>query len=401
MARRLPDWIASYLRFTRHHEAAEQFHLWTALSVLAAAVNRNCWMDGGYYRTFPNIYVLFIGPSGVGKSSSSGIGIDMLKSIPNLHVHIFKDFITPAGLIEFMQQSLVSVDINGKIVHKTPVMVYASELGTLLNSRSGIRELTLLLTELFNKQGDHEDTTRGKGKVIIRRPNLTFHGCTFPEWLDEELSAISLRSGFFGRMFIVSSHQKRKLAPNISLDSKDLALQKDLMHDLELIGSLYGTMRWDDETQEAWDEWYAKLPKDFSEEADEAVEVKGFTARKGQFVQRLAMLSALSKRNNLIITMDDFDFALKQVDLREKESRKLSPRPSHVVLSEKIFAVLDRMRKRSGVNEFTIRDVAMRSHRFADSGTLEEILRHLCNIGAIEIKGKKVKIVDIITPSKK
>ncbi len=400
MARRLSNWLDSYLHYTRYDESPESFHRWTALVMLSAAVNRNCWMERGYYRTFPNLYVLFVGPSGIGKSSSSGIGIELLKSTP-LQVHIFKDFITPAALIEFMQHSTVSVEIGGKLIHKTPVTIYASELGTLLNPRSGLKELVLLLTELFNKQGDHEDRTGKRGKVIIRRPNLTFLGCCIPEWLDEELISVGLRSGFFGRMLVIPGHSRRHSNANIRLSILDEALQKDLIADLEAIGSLYGEMQWTPEAQLEWDKWYGDLPIDLST-IEDTFEVKGFASRKAQFVQRLAMLSCVSKKDplatatkphRLLVDIEDLNYGQKLVRQCEENTRNLKVKPIHVQVVEKLKLCILKLQKKKG-DVIAIRDITMLVYRTIEKRALDDGIVQLCDIGFCELIGRKIKILN-------
>lgn len=391
MTRKLTNWLESYLHFTRFEGSPENFHRWTALVVLSAAVNRNCWMEGGYYRTFPNLYVLFLGPSGVGKSSSSGIGIELLKAT-SAQVHIFKDFITPAALITFMQHATVRVEIGDKLEYKTPVLIYASELGTLINPRSGVRELTFLLTEFFNKPGDHEDRTDKRGLVTIKKPNLTCLLCCFPEWVDEEFTAISLRSGFFGRMMVVTEFIRRGPNPTSSLSKTDQELREHLIADLEVINSLYGEMQWDSETQVAWDKWYSDLPRDLTD-SDGGIEVRGFTSRKAQFVQRLAMLNSIAQRDSLLVTMKDFNFGLNLVAQCEHNTRNLRVKPIHLQVVEKLKRCILKLQEKKG-DVVAIRDISMRVFKTVTKKELEDGLEQLISIGFCELIGRKLKVLD-------
>ncbi len=359
--------------------------------MLSAAVNRNCWMDRGYNRLFPNLYILFIGPSGVGKSSSSGMGMEMLREA-ELKTNIFKDFITPAALIEFMQSATVSLEIAGKLIHKTPVMIYASELGNLINPRSGVRELTLLLTELFNKQGDHEDTTGKRGRVKIKSPNLTCLLCCFPEWVDEELNSISLRSGFFGRMMVVIEYARRHSNPPVKLMPEDYKLREDLITDLVHIGKLYGEVIWTPSMQEEWDIWYRTLPLDLSD-IDDTVEVKGFVSRRGQFVQRLAMLSSIAKRDNLTIDHTDYTFATKLIDNCEKNTRNLKIKPIHVAQMDKLKRNILRLVELMKTDLIPLRNLSQRVYRQFNKKEIEEGLAQLYDIGFCQLEGRKIRVL--------
>jgi len=381
------------MHYTRHDESPQQFHKWTAYTILAAAVNRNIWMDRGYYKLFPNLYVLFIGPSGVGKSSSSGIGIELLRET-TLKVNIYKDFITPPALVEFMSRSSVSTEFQsgGKTVltHKTPLLLYASELGNLLSIRSGIRELTLLLTELFNKQGDHEDTTNKRGTIKIKKPNVTFLGCCFPEWIEEELVSISLRSGFLGRMLVVVGNIKRHRASKINLTPEDLALKKDLIHDLEIIGALYGELQWSPEAQVAWETWYNEQPIDMS---TDGMEIAGFGSRKAQFIQRLAILNAIGRSNNLLVTEDDLKTGITMVRYCENNIRTMGAASEEYKVIQKVRKNLTTFCKRVPKTEIDLSLIMRRVSKWANKRKLEEILEQLALEGFIDIRGRKIVIL--------
>lgn len=176
--RQLDNWLASYLQFTRHEESPEMFHLWTGLTLLATIINRNVWMPRNYKKCYPNLYVLFTGPSGVGKSSAAEIGVNLLEEI-NKCPPIFRDSITTPALLSRMAEAKVEEVRDGKTIIKTPILIYASELGNLLTPRTGVRELALLLTELFTKEGTHHDSTMGRGSVEVVNPNVTALLCCF------------------------------------------------------------------------------------------------------------------------------------------------------------------------------------------------------------------------------
>ncbi len=388
--RRLPNWIEAYMHFTRHHLAADEFHLWTALGVLSVAINRNRWMDGGYYKTYPNLYILFIGPSGVGKSSSSGIGLEILKDA-KLQINIFSDFITAAALIDFMSLSTVLTEIDGVIEVKTPVMVYASEIGTLINQRSSIRELTLILTEMFNKNTDYENRTKGGGKTLIRNPNMTFFACCFPEWINEELDSISLRSGFLGRILTISSYKKRSRGDG-KPTANDFELRKNLVHDLAIIANQYGEMVWSCEAKKALDKWTATLPLDLT--SDDTIEVQGFVSRKEQYVQRVAMLAAISRSTTNEISLTDFQFGMEMVEKCEVNARRLNVKPDYVVHLEKLRRNILRLKKKTKSNIISLREISQQTHTIMSKVQREEGIAQLCSMGFCELVGRKINILD-------
>src|SRR5574343_84346 len=390
--RRLDDWIAQYLHFTPHHEAPTSYHMWSALTVLAASVNRNIWMDWGYYKSFPNLYVLFVGPSGVGKSTSSGIAITLLRDA-NIKVPIYKDFITPQGLIQFMSEAKVRISTTkdtGKISYKTPCLIYASELGTLLSKTAGIQELTLVLTELFNKQGNYEYRTKGGGFIHVEKPNVTFWACCLHQWIDEELASAALRSGFLGRILIVVNQNRRFFNDNVTLKDKDLLLREDLIHDLKLIGSLYGSMDWTQEAEALWKEWYHSQETEFSQ--GDNIEVEGFLSRRAQFIQRLSMLLSISKRNDLIIHKDDLIHAMELVKECEFNTRNIGQTTVYFSNIQKLKRSMVSLSKLKKSLSLSLRDIMMRVSKFMKKVELEESLEQLTLEGFCTYKNQNITL---------
>jgi hypothetical protein len=349
-------------------------------------------MDAGYHKVFPNLYVLFIGPSSIGKSSSSAIGIEMLQST-SLKLNIYKDSITSAALLKFMSESAIRMEIEGKVIQKTPTLLYASELGNLLSIRTGARELTLLLTELFNKSGDHEDRTNSRGSIKIAKPCLNFHGCCFPGWIDEELPSMSLRSGFFGRMLVVKAMSLRhKQGGESHITKEDMELKDKLIADLEVIGALYGQMVWSPEAKIEWLDWYKTQPMDFSD-SSETIEVEGFIGRKAQFVQRLAMLSAISRENpELVVGVKDLRFGHKLVKECEKAARSLGVKSESFLKIEKLKQAIESLCTKTGSREIDLSLLMRNIAWFMDKKKLEEAIEQLHLEKYAELVGRKLKV---------
>ncbi len=389
--RRLNNWIESYLHFTRHHLAIEEFHLWTGLGILSAAINRNRWMDLGYYKAFPNLFLLFIGPSGIGKSSSSGIGMKILREA-KLPLQVYSDSLTAASLVDCMSLSVVTWEAEGKVHHKTPLMVYASEIGTLLTQRNSVLELATILTELFSKDDDYENRTKSGGKTIIKNPCLMFFACCVSEWLDENINSIALKMGFLGRMLIVTASKKRHKG-GYKLDAVDATLRDDLIHDLRLISELYGEMAFDKEAQVWWDEWTDTLPLEVV--SNDAIEVKGFLSRKEQHVRKLAMLSAISKRDSKsLISKDGLMFGLNLLERCEVNAKGLGVTPAHAMRSDILRDTILKLSKKKKDNIVPIREIMPYVYRKMTTQEVEEGINTLCSIGFCKLVGRKIEVLD-------
>ena len=63
--RNFPNWQEAYLEYAQHSEAPALMHFWTSVSCIAACLQRRCWIDMGYFRWYPNHYIVFVAPPGI------------------------------------------------------------------------------------------------------------------------------------------------------------------------------------------------------------------------------------------------------------------------------------------------------------------------------------------------
>jgi len=86
MARNYPDWIKGYMEFTEDSESPTSFSFWTAVWVVAGALQRRVWIDMRKFQWTPNFYIIFVGPPGiVAKSTCAAVGWSFLSHLPNNH----------------------------------------------------------------------------------------------------------------------------------------------------------------------------------------------------------------------------------------------------------------------------------------------------------------------------
>lgn len=75
----MTPFIEEYLSVFSDTEPPKIFHLWTSISLTAAALGKNVWFNHGISTVFPNIYVMFIGHPGSRKSVSIKAGKKILR----------------------------------------------------------------------------------------------------------------------------------------------------------------------------------------------------------------------------------------------------------------------------------------------------------------------------------
>ena len=102
-ARVAGNWIQSYLKCTEGQESPTLFHLWVAITTIAAALRRNVHIRMGHFKIYPNFYTVLISPSGTcRKSTAIGIGEGFLRHVEG--INIFRTKMTPEALLTFLKE---------------------------------------------------------------------------------------------------------------------------------------------------------------------------------------------------------------------------------------------------------------------------------------------------------
>ena len=72
-------WIRHYLEFTKGMESPEIFHFWVAISLIATSLGRDVYLDRGYFKLYPNMFIVLLAESEeCAKSTAIKIGVNMI-----------------------------------------------------------------------------------------------------------------------------------------------------------------------------------------------------------------------------------------------------------------------------------------------------------------------------------
>ena len=78
--RNINDWINGFMKLTENSEPPKMFLKWTAISTVAAALQRKVRLNWGTSLTFyPNMYIVLVGPSASRKGTAMSFALDIIK----------------------------------------------------------------------------------------------------------------------------------------------------------------------------------------------------------------------------------------------------------------------------------------------------------------------------------
>jgi len=202
------NWIDAYLEFTQHTEAPEAFHKWTAISTIAGALRRKVWIDQGFYQYVPNFYIVFVAEPGVvSKSTTSNIGMDLLRHVPG--VNFGPSSGTWQALVKRIADSSEQFPMpDGELFPMSCITLQISELGNMIDPRN--REMIDAFVSLYDGQkGIFEKITKTSTSEAIENAWVNMIGCTTPAWVAENCSEYFSGGGFASRIIFVYAEKKR------------------------------------------------------------------------------------------------------------------------------------------------------------------------------------------------
>jgi hypothetical protein len=312
------DWLADYVKYTNYTEAPALFHLWTGVSIIAAALNRNVFIQRGYDRLYPNLFTVLVSPTGGTKTYAANIGVNtFLQKIDG--TRILRDETSPKGLVQYLQLAPYKKD-GSKQYQECTAYVYATELSDLLGEQSYNKGLIRKLTALWDSPTVYNDTTkeilvRAKAPVVLTNVCLNMFGCSNPEWLADGLKEDSFGGGFMGRTLFVYADDKRKSDASAWLEvPKDIQITAlTLLADLQKIAKLKGPFTVDQEAHDFYIKLYMEHDGNFTGR------MKGYLERKIKaYVLKLAMILCANYSDQMLIKKCHIEGALHMLNELEK-----------------------------------------------------------------------------------
>lgn len=193
--------LQRYVHLTRQFEAPASYHVFSLLTMIAAATGRMVVIDRGGYRLWPNLYVLLHGPSGMGKSIAAGHAQNLMEQAVGDRLRLYPDDLTGEGLFQIMYD---------QTENKVPCIgfVYADEFADLLGGQEYKSELAKRLTKIYASQ-DKQGVGRSKfGERWVRFVFLNILGCSQEDWL-RTLPIHAVKGGLFARIITVPEDAPR------------------------------------------------------------------------------------------------------------------------------------------------------------------------------------------------
>lgn len=367
-ARELDDWITAYIKYTEGSEPPLAYHTWLAISMVAGALQRKVYLQMGFEKLFPNMYVVLVGPSGrARKGIALGIGKDILTQVSG--ITMTSENATREALIRAMKQGVQNVIMpDGKISFHCSITCFSEELSVFL----GQNNIAFLasLTDWYDSKDNWTYETKGAGKDHLQGLCFNLLGATAPDWLQSMLPQEAIGGGFTSRVIFVVEEQKSKTVPEHILSAAELRLREALISDLAKINNLTGIFQFTKAGKEAYTDWYKKHDENVSKGIFPVEDERfaGYSERRATHIRKLMMIMSVSRSDDLKLDLQDFiraDKILRSTELKMARTFGGVGQARYADVTEKIIQYVKRMKATSRA------DVMRKFHRDCDAATMK------------------------------
>lgn len=279
---------------------------WAAIYSVAAALERRVWVRTKNSVTYPNIYVLFVAPPGVGKSAAIEAAEPLVLSLEDHHFGASS--LTKAAMIDELKDAtrrFIRPTENPPIVQFNSLALFSSELGVLIPEYD--REFMATLTDLWDCLSYKERRRTKDLKIVIEHTQLNLLAACTPAYLMSVLPEGAWDQGFLSRVLLVYSGETI-LGEMFAEEKTQEQEAKALRARLKEIGNsdFYGKMSFTEEAKTFYSNWY----KNGQQPQPDHPKLLNYSTRRPRHLLKLCMIASANDSNSLIIEQSHVEVAL-------------------------------------------------------------------------------------------
>lgn len=360
MPRNMPNWFEGYLAYTGESESPKLFHKWVAASVIAGALQRDVFLEMGYFMIFPNMYIVLISPPGkCRKSTAMRIGKDIQDKVPG------QMFSSDSTSRERLIMDLAQAHKDGQ----SAMTIHSTELASMLSTSQ--MSMVEFLTDIYDSPQEWTHKTKSGGTNKIKAPCVNLLAATTPDWMARALPFDTVGIGLTSRIIFVYGDKTAQRIAIPKLTDAQKQLKMLLAEDLIEISLIAGQYYLSPEAEDRYTRWYMS-----ENEIPDDTRLAGYFERKPFNLLKLSMIVQASTDSSLEISVESLEFALQMLDETDQHLEHVFANVGKNPLSADYYTILEAIR-RAGKGGLAKGDLITAFIHNLDSEQLDEVLNAL------------------------
>lgn len=378
-------------------ESPDIFINWSLFYSVSASLQRRVWHGGNVndiHNIYPNIYVVFVSPPGIGKSMAAVRGLHMLNDIKAIDkdgkpmkdpaILIAPDSTTLEAITDYLAKNHRKYYVNGQSFTHWSLCFYSEELGTLFKQNA-----TDVVSFLQQGYDCHKyiKYTKTQGCDEINKICVSFLGCTTAQALKRFCDNEVLSEGMSARTLFIYAEKPRFRKSTIKItddQKKEYAILKEHFTKLTRVN---GNIVFTPEAKERFDHWY--LNEYDKIRGNKSPRLDDYYGRKKLHVIKQAIVMHYLENLTPQIDLVDVESAIKEMLIIEEKMHmpfvQLGKNPIHQI-STKLLEYVNNHKE--GVSEGILR---LTFSADASKDQILEALTHLKETYQIKMEAKQGK----------
>jgi hypothetical protein len=375
------SWIQKLLDASDKAETPRSYLYWAGISTISAIISPNVFINrGGVYKLSPNIFVLLIGESGLGKGFPINVSKKLVRLVGNTRV------ISGRNTIQAILKDLgtTETDEKGGVPKYKDARGYvvSGEFSTLLQEDKAALPI---ITELYDTHYVDEwvNTTKNSGKDKLSNPCITLFGGSTQEHFSNVVPEADIKGGFVGRILTVYEEERARVNPLSDTEAENKFPYEELADHLRFLSLLKGPFSYSVAAKKKWEEFYSMI------RTKKVHDPTGAVNRLPDNVLKVAMCLSMSEldrdtfKDQLVIEASHLDEAIKKCMHLTIDSRRLTGGEGKSQLGKQTHLVVQILFRSPG-HEVTKSNIMFTYYGQFDVYELDRIISTLETAGMIE-----------------
>ena len=377
------SWLDLFLEETDFAgvETPKQWLYWSGVATISAIVAPNVYVNKGAYKLRPNLYILLIGRSGLGKGFGPTTARKLIKEVGS--TRLISGKATIEGIIKELALSRASE--NGHIPFKDARGFICS--GEFAASLYNNTDALTVLTDLYDAHDNDEWNNTLKNSPIdkLRRPCITLLSGANPDMFDLAVDKVHRTGGFVGRTQLIGAdkrfrdnamiYKKGEIIPEVDIGKLSVHLKE--------LAKLQGEVEWSDDAVDYYREWFYPFRKADIEDKT------GTYDRLNDTMIKIITCISLSRSKEMILQQEDVEQAINVCSMLSNTALKVAGMPNRSESSPAIKAVFTILLMAENYT-LTRKQLLQKGFGDFDSNELDRVVETMTQTGfVIQVKGGK------------